>query len=478
MHDSWVQRVLRRFAAATNLLIPGEHFTVPAEALTLQRTLRAMGAHVATYEGDPPAAPQYLIQLTAGGSGHVVVTAPLDGDPTVEGPSGPLVPPQEHDDAPARLAWARRHMPVTLAAVERLAPQLRGRRIGLSLVLEPKTAVLALELARAGAEVSVYGHPGETRPTVAEALRDGGVAVFADTNPVLAPGLQRDFLAQGLEFLVDDGAHLIRLAHQVPGALDGMVAAAEETTSGLTSLRGFDLRIPVIASNDARSKTLFDNAYGTGQSCLMTILDLLAPNGAWPLHERHVVVAGYGDVGKGFAKMTAAFGARVSIAEPDPVRRLQARMDGRAVGSLVELASTADLLVSATGVRHTVDLPVLRALKDGAAVAVAGGVDQEISLEDAEAHGATWAPIAHRLDALQLPNGPVVHVLDKGECINVTAGEGNPIEIMDLSFGVQAAALGHLVEHAQSLTPGLHPLPRHLDDDVAAATLTDWRPLP
>lgn len=447
------QSRLRHFARATNLLVPSRSFLCDDPALA--GLLRGFGAH--PYAG-----------ALRPGTTAAFADAPLPGvltclpDGAVLDGSGAVV---EGPGSADRIDWAREHMPVTRAAVAALADVLDGTRVGLSLVLEPKTAVLALELAAAGADVAVFGHADEVRPEVADALRAAGLDVYASTDPADEPGNVEAFLRSGIEWLLDDGAHLILAAADRGIDLRG---AAEETTSGIRRLQATLPRIPVIASNDARSKTLFDNAYGTGQSCLLTICDLLDPEHRGITLGR-VVVAGYGDVGWGFARLARALGGEVVVAELDPVRELRARMDGFATGPLVELAREADLLVSCTGYRHTVDLDVLRALPAGAAVAVAGGVDQEVALDDALADGATLVPVGHAVDELHLPGGTHVTLLDRGGCINCTAGEGNPIEIMDLSFGVQASALGHLLR--ADLAPGLHPLPAELDDAVARAWL-------
>lgn len=537
----WAQRVIRSFAAATNLLVCGQPFVITApeslahapQVVELVGTLSAFGAHPtliaqpsapqpdATAHNFPTA--QALIYVSDTPENHptapglntspVIVYAPLSGPMTVTTGDGTLLrSPYERptpldtasivscDDGPdygrERIAWAQAHMPITRAAVARLAEagRLEGRRIGLALVLEPKTAVLALELAQAGAQVSVFSHADETRDDVAAELRTQGITVFADSAATAQQeeALAREFLAQKLEFLLDDGSHLIRMAHdpaRAPGALDSLIGAAEETTSGLRPLRAMEaegaLRIPVIASNDARSKTLFDNAYGTGQSCLLTILDLLDPaSEGYPLQGRRAVVAGYGDVGRGFARLAAALGAQVSVAEIDPVRALQARMDGYPTGALADLVSDADLCVSATGVADTISLEVLTALPDGAVVSVAGGVDQEVALEAALRAGAQWlpAPGMRAVERLRLPSGRELLVTDRGGCINCTAGEGNPIEIMDLSFAVQCAALETLIDEAERrlagrgalLAPGLHALPASADDAVAAAAVEGW----
>ncbi|WP_130865895.1 adenosylhomocysteinase [Acidipropionibacterium timonense] len=467
----WADLALRRFAAATNLLVCGRTFLLPEvdspDHRRLAGLLRGMGARVAVGATDERVQAVFLApgeQPPRGGA--VVVTHELD----VLAPDGRrLVDPRDPASrAPDRLDWAREHMPVTRAAVAALGGLVAGVRVGLSLVLEPKTAVLATELADAGARVAVFAHPAETREDVAEELRRRGITVDADPRATDEAPLMGSFLGRGLEVLLDDGSHLIRAAHRIPGALDHLIGAAEETTSGLRALRGFDLRVPVVASNDARSKTLFDNAYGTGQSCLLTILDLLDRT----LDGSRVVVIGYGDVGWGTARLAAGLGADVGVVEIDPVRALRAAVDGFRVGPLDELCAGADLVISATGVAGTVPASTLRALPRDAVVAVAGGGDEEVCLADALADGARWRPVSRAVDTLEWTDGHRVTILDRGQCINCTAGEGNPIEIMDLSFGVQVAALRRILLDRPG--PGLCPLPKADDDAVAAAGLEAW----
>lgn len=366
-------------------------------------------------------------------------------------------------------------MPVVAAGAARLANSgaLTGRRIGICLVLEPKTAVLALALAQAGAVVSVFGHPEETDQAVAKELRARGIPVFSDPDRKLEDGLADDFLAQRLHLLIDDGSRLIRRLAAHPEWATELIGAAEETTSGLTPLRALaGLPFPVVAVNDAGSKLHFDNAHGTGQSCLFTILDLVAPDRAWPLAGRTVTVAGFGPVGEGFARHTAALGATVLVADPDPVAELRARFAGYRTGRLLDLVGEADLVVSASGHPHTISPDVLEACDSGAVVAVAGGVEDEVDWRAAVAAGASWRPVRPHVEDLCLPSGKLVRLLDRGGCINCTAGEGNPIEIMDLSFGVQLAALEHLL--SAPLAPGVQPLPVEQDRQVAALALQHW----
>jgi len=479
------QVLLRAYARATNMLIAGRRFiTSDPELASL---LEAFGAQVLIPDcsEDAPSTPtglNVIFDLDEGASprpGAITVLAPGGSFQGVYAPDTSLL--GGPGDA-GRIAWARMHMPVTETAVRRIAHLLPSRRIGLALVLEPKTAALALMLSEAGAEVSVFGHASETRDDVADKLRREGLKVFADSqaSPEQEEVLAREFLAENIEYLLDDGSHLIRMAHdpkRAPTALSAMIGAAEETTSGLRPLRHFPLSIPVIASNDARSKTLFDNAYGTGQSCWTTVLDIIDPDGVGaPIPGMKVGIIGYGDVGKGCARFARALGARVSVVELDPVRALQARMDGFTVASLGELASTAGLLMSATGEPSTIPLSALEVLPENAIVTVAGGVVGEVEFEQALATGWTLSEAADpHVQRLTDPKGKSLRLLEKGEGINYTAGEGNPIEIMDMSFGVQVAALTELLTCGEELSPGLHNLPSHADDAVSRAALDALR---
>ncbi|MBO3747995.1 adenosylhomocysteinase [Streptosporangiaceae bacterium NEAU-GS5] len=347
-----------------------------------------------------------------------------------------------------KIGWAARAMPVLNALTAGM--RLDGLTVGLVLVLEPKTANLALALRSAGARVIVHC-PGEsTSGDVAEALAREGVTVYAD--PAATARQDRELalrlLGEGLDVLVDDGSDVIRLAH-AEDLVKGLIGAAEETTSGLRPLRVMaaagQLRIPVLAVNDARSKYLFDNVHGTGQSCVLAALDLTDLKIAGAV----CAVAGYGNVGQGVARYARALGARVVVSEVDPFAALRAHHDGYEVRTLLDACHEADLVFSATGVAGTVTAEHLARLKPGAVVAVAGGVEGEVA--------ATG-----RAD---------IAVLAGGECVNCAAAEGNPIEIMDLSLSVQALAIDHLVRHGSRLSPGVHPMPSDLDERVARAKL-------
>ncbi len=449
----WASSLVRRFAAASNLLVAGRTFAIRgggARAEALRGLLIAIGAR----EAEPAD-----LTVEVEGEGRVLV-------------GGETVPARA--DAVSRIAWAHRFMPVSTRLAGELGASglLGGIRIGVSMVLEPKTAVLALLLQKAGARVDVFAHPDETDDRVADALRDDGIDVYARAaaGPAEHRRLAEEFLRRRPRVLVDDGSHVIRLAHELD-LLDGVLGATEETTSGLRPLRLMErrgeLRLPVIAANDARSKTSFDNRYGTGQSCVFTILDLLERDAAGC----RVAVAGFGPVGEGVAHHARALGAAVVVAELDPVRELQARFAGYRTAPLVEAVADADIVISATGVRHTISAEVLAACAPDAAVAVAGGVEQEVAIDAVVAAGATRETVGRKRERVTLAGGTSILLLDDGGCINVTAGEGNPIEIMDLSFAVQLSAIRHLIDAGHGLAPGVHALPAALDERVARLAL-------
>lgn len=372
-----------------------------------------------------------------------------------------------------RIEWASQFMPVTDALAAELAASglVSGIRIAVSEVLEPKTANFVLALARAGADVAVSCVGRDTDDAIAAALVRSGIPVYAESGA----GRQADrdnvlaLLDHRPQVIVDDGSWTIRLAHLArPTILRDVIGATEQTTSGVRPLRTMEregsLRIPVIAANDARTKTLFDNGHGTGQSVILTILDLLDES----IAGSNVVIAGFGHVGSAVARHARALGGQVTVAEVDPISALLALFAGYAVEPLLKAVSHADLVISTTGVAATIDTAHLLALPEGAAVAVGGGVAQEIALDDVATLGATVVSRTGKTSRLRLPNGRTIRVLDDGNCINVSAGEGNPIQIMDLSFGVQLASIGYLLSPGDRLGPGVHPLPDPIDERVAA----------
>lgn len=375
----------------------------------------------------------------------------------------------------ARIAWAGRGMPVLKTIAARLAEtgRVRGKRIGIALVLEPKTANLALALHRAGAKVSVYCAGNSTEARVVHALRAQGIEVFAEAGATQARDLElaREFLQTNPEILIDDGASLIRLAHrEFPDLVLAMRGAAEETTSGVRPLRAMHeegaLRLPVIAVNDSRMKYLFDNVYGTGQSCVMAFLDITNLQ----LAGREVLVIGYGWVGKGVAAHAAALGARVTIAELDPVKALQAIHDGYAVKSVELAAPATEVVFASTGIAGVVTEAHVRKLPDGAFLCTAGGGDFELPMGYLRSLG-TPEDVRQSVTEYTLPGGNRIRVMADGHCINCSGGEGNPIEVMDLSLSLQAVAVEELAGDATRKPPGLYPISEAAENEVALIRL-------
>lgn len=297
--------------------------------------------------------------------------------------------------------------------------------------------------------------------------------VFAepDADAVRDAEHARQFLGSRPDILLDDGATLIRLAHREFGGLvAGMLGAAEETTSGVRPLRAMhaagQLRLPVIAVNDASTKYLFDNVYGTGQSCVMALLDITNLQ----LAGRVVVVVGYGWVGRGVARHAAALGARIVVSEIDPIRALQAMYDGYRVQSLTDAAASAEVVFAATGISGAVTSPQVAAMPDRAIICTAGGGAFELPMDYLDALG-TAEQVRPGVTSYRLPSGRSVLVISRGECLNCSAAEGNPIEVMDLSLSLQALAAEVLATSAGSLQPGVHPISRELENEVALVRL-------
>ncbi len=500
-----VERALRAAAGSGNRLLSagGARLTVSDPELR-SRLVVALERCGARFE---PGAPVDFVFADALDGGDAISAA---GAPRAGGPD-PGLPPvvvgldggvasARGTGAAERIAWAARGMRATGVLARRLREANDGRapRIAVSLVLEPKTAALAIALADAGCEVAVFSAASETDPAIASALAETGrVAVFAPTGGVVPDDAVRldaehaaAVLRWGPEYLVDDGAHLIRLAHtEHPEVFDTLRAAAEETTSGVRPLREMAgegaLRIPVIAVNDARTKTGFDNLIGTGQSCVFAIGDLLdgadwagpsgddddgVPGAYRGLAGTRWVVIGYGPVGVGVARFASALGASVTAVERDPVRALAALHDGFEARGLEDALATADVVVSATGVWHTLDATGFARLRPGAAVAVAGGIDDELALDELRAAGWRRASFGHRVEEWIPPGGergPLV--LAEGGGVNYSASEGNPVEVMDLSFATQLAALIRLMTGAAA--PGVHALTAEDELLVARAAL-------
>ncbi len=377
-----------------------------------------------------------------------------------------------------RLDWARDHMPVLAAIRARLVKSgaLRGLRVGMALHVEAKTGVLALTLREAGAKVRLAScNPLSTDDSVAAALREHhSLETFArkgESNEEYYDNLNR-VLDLKPDFVVDDGADLIHLLHtQRRELLPGVRGGNEETTTGVVRLRAMardgELKFPVVAVNDSHAKYLFDNRYGTGQSAfdgIMTATNLLIAG-------KTFVVVGYGWVGKGIALRAKGLGAQVVVTEVDPIRALEARMEGFQVMPIAEAIGQADFVVTATGVKDVVGEEHLRLAKDGCILANAGHFDHEVSRKALEGFAKERRRVRDHVEEFTLPGGRRLYLLAEGRLVNLAAGQGHPAEIMDMSFAVQALGLEYLVANHANLAPGVHELPRSVDEEVCRLKL-------
>lgn len=376
-----------------------------------------------------------------------------------------------------KIAWARRHMPVLERVARELAAggELRGRRVGICLHLEAKTACLALALRDAGAEVAVCGsNPLSTQDDVAAALAAEGVRVFAWRGAT--PQEYREFLRAVArtrpEFVVDDGADLTELLHREErDALSGVVGGAEETTTGVHRLRAMArdgvLAFPVFAVNDSLAKFLFDNRYGTGQS----VWDGVVRSTNLLVAGKVVVVVGYGWCGKGVALRARGLGARTVVCEVDPVAAAEALMEGHQVMPLAEAAAVGDVFITATGNRDVIRREHFERMKDGALLANAGHFDVEIAKPDLEALAAEVREARPGVREYRLADGRRLYLLGDGRLVNLVNADGHPVEIMDMAFAVQCLALRTLAREGRGLPPGVHRVPRPVDEEVCALRL-------
>jgi len=377
-----------------------------------------------------------------------------------------------------RLEWARDHMPVLGRVRRRLSKEgaLRGVRVGMALHVEAKTGQLALALAEAGADVRLAScNPLSTDDSVATALRESrSLPVFARR------GEGHDEYYRNLDsvldmrpnVVVDDGGDLTQILHtRRRDLLADVWGGCEETTTGVVRLRAMAregaLAYAVMDVNDAMMKHMFDNRYGTGQSTLdgiMAATNLL-------LAGKRVVVAGYGWCGRGIAMRCRGMGALVTVSEVDPVRAVEALMDGMDVAPMREAIAHADIVVTATGCAGVVGAEDLKVAKDGVVLANAGHFNVEVDQAALAGMARETRQVRENVVRYTLADGRRLDLVAEGRLVNLAAGQGHPVEIMDLSFALQALAVEHVVRNRGRLEPRVHPLPAAFDDEVARAFL-------
>jgi len=379
-----------------------------------------------------------------------------------------------------KIDWVSQHMPVLNEVKKEFERDLpfRGLKVGICLHLEAKTAYLAQVVRAGGAEVAVAGsNPLSTQDDVAAALAESGVLVYAwrDATPEEYRAFLHRVLDVGPDLIIDDGADLVSLIHSERRELLPRVrGACEETTTGVHRLRAMEaqgiLEFPVVAVNDAYCKHLFDNRYGTGQATwdgIMRTTNLVVAG-------KTVVVVGYGWCGKGVAMRARGLGARVIVCEVDPIRAIEAIMEGFQVMPLLEAARQGDFFVTVTGTRAVIRREHLEAMKDGAILANAGHFDVEISKPDLAGLAVSRRVVRPGVEEYRLPDGRRLHLLAEGRLVNLAAADGHPVEIMDLSFGLQALALRYVNERRGDLPKRVIRVPGEIDEKVARAWLQGW----
>lgn len=376
-----------------------------------------------------------------------------------------------------KIQWVKANMPL-LRELERefiKGQPFKGVKIALSVHMEAKTAYLCRVLEAGGAEMYVTGcNPLSTQDDVAAALCKGGIEVFAHhgaSDKEYREQLSR-VIEPGPAIIIDDGGDLINLVHsKYRHLIPGIIGGCEETTTGITRLAAMEkeglLEFPMMAVNNAKCKYLFDNRYGTGQS----VWDGINRTTNLIVAGKIVVIAGYGWCGRGVAMRAKGFGARVIITEIDPVKALEANMDGFEVMPMLQAAPLGDMFITVTGCCDVICEKHFGKMKSGAILCNAGHFNVEVdvsALERLSSQSKTQRP---NIMGYNMPDGRWINVLAQGRLVNLASGDGHPAEIMDMSFAIQALGAKYLIENRQELEPGLIAVPEEIDMDVATRKL-------
>lgn len=376
-----------------------------------------------------------------------------------------------------KIDWAAAHMPVLNILREEFTKErpFSNKRVVICLHLEAKTAYMAKLFQAGGAEVAVTAsNPLSTQDDVVAALVEGGIKAFAwhgatDEEYHRHLNLALDFQP---DYLIDDGGDLVSTIHAKRRELLAKVrGGAEETTTGILRLRGMErdgrLGFPMIAVNDAQSKYLFDNRYGTGQSVwdgIMRTTNLVVAG-------KTVVVIGYGWCGKGVAMRAKGLGARVIACEVDPIKANEAWMDGFEVMPMLEAAPQGDVFITVTGNKDVITGEHFKVMKPGAIMCNAGHFDVEINKKELAEMSQAKRLVRPNIEEFALKDGKKLYLLAEGRLVNLAAGDGHPAEVMDMTFALQALSLKYLAQNYEKLKPAVYPVPREIDEKVARLRL-------
>ncbi|MBM7854383.1 adenosylhomocysteinase [Desulfohalotomaculum tongense] len=372
-----------------------------------------------------------------------------------------------------KIDWVSNHMPVLNAIRKEFEREqlFKGVRIAVSIHLEAKTAYLAEVLAAGGADVSISGsNPLSTQDDVAAALAEKGIKVYSWYNATAEEYEEHllHVLDNRPDVVIDDGGDLVQLLHsQRRDLAENVKGGCEETTTGVLRLRALEreggLKFPMIAVNDAMCKYLFDNRYGTGESVwsgIMRTTNLIVAG-------KTVVVMGYGWCGKGIALRAKGLGAKVIVTEVDPVKAIEAHMDGFTVMNSVDAARYGDIFITVTGCKDVLVKKHYEVMKDGAIMCNAGHFDVEVNKPHLNQMATGVRTVRRDIEEFTMPDGRKLYLLAEGRLVNLAAGDGHPAEIMDMSFALQALSAKYVLQNAGKLERCVYNVPKEIDDRVA-----------
>lgn len=376
-----------------------------------------------------------------------------------------------------KIDWVRKNCPLLRSLEDDFTRDqpFKGIRIALSIHLEAKTAYLCKVLAAGGAEMFITGsNPLSTQDDVAAALVADGLNVFAwyNSTPEEYEHHITCVLENNCNIIIDDGGDLVHMLHtKMPEKIQYVIGGCEETTTGIIRLiamaKNDELKFPMVLVNNADCKHLFDNRYGTGQS----VFDGINRTTNLIVAGKYVVVAGYGWCGKGVAMRAKGLGAKVIVTEVDPIKAIEAVMDGFEVMPMKQAAAIGDFFITVTGCAGVIDEEDFREMKNGAILCNAGHFDVEIDMKRLREIALDTIDQRKNIIGYQISQDRWIYVLAEGRLVNLAAGDGHPAEIMDMSFAIQALSAKYLVENAKSLNEKLINVPREVDLEVAQRKL-------
>ena len=378
-----------------------------------------------------------------------------------------------------KINWVERNMPVLRGIGEDFKKEkpFAGMKVALSVHLEAKTAYLCRVMEMGGAEMYVTGsNPLSTQDDVAAALAAGGMNVFAEYGCTMEQYEEclEEVLKVGPNIIIDDGGDLVHLMHtKYTELIPNVIGGCEETTTGINRLRIMsrkgELRFPMVMVNDADCKHMFDNRYGTGQS----VWDGICRTTNLIVAGKYVVISGYGWCGKGVSLRAKGLGAKVIVTETDPVRALEAVMDGYEVMPMAEAAKIGDIFCTVTGGRDIITSEHFPLMKDGAILSNAGHFNVEVDMEALEKMAVKKYEARHNIQGFVMPDGRTLFTIAEGRLVNLAAADGHPAEIMDMSFAIQALSARFLALNRGRLAADVVAVPKDIDEAVARRKLKE-----